>query len=175
MTPVEMVIAFQLEGSQDLAGGVRLRSFSFSEEDVESFMAQPWVATSTDAGISLAGDGGNGEEVVHPRYYGTFPRKIRHYALDRRTLSLENAVRSSTSLPAQILGLRDRGLIHEGLAADIVILDLTRIRDRATFTDPYQYSEGIDDVLVNGTFVVDEGRVTGALPGVVLTKRKQKL
>jgi len=85
-------------------------------------------------------------------------------------ISLESAIRSSTSLPAQIMGLRDRGLIREGMAADLVVFDLDTIRDKATFFEPHQYSEGIDYVFVNGVAVVDGGALTWALPGKVITR-----
>lgn len=165
LSPVETAIALQLEGRADRAGGGRMRGFSMNEIDMEAFAALPWVATASDAGIALPEDG----PAVHARYYGTFPRKIRHYALDRGVLSVEDAVRSMTSLPAQIMRLRDRGLLREGFAADVVVFDLDRIRDAATFFQPHQYAQGIDHVLVNGVPVVDGGRLTGRLPGRVLT------
>lgn len=165
ISDIEMVIKLQLEGFANRRGGARLRSFSMSEIDIEAFYAQPWTATSTDGRIALPTDG-----PVHARYYGTFPRKIRHYAMERQVISVENAVRSSTSLPAQILGLRDRGLIQEGHFADIVVFDPVNIRDTATFFEPHQYAEGIDFVLVNGVFVVENGELTWRNPGVVITK-----
>ena len=136
-----------------------------SEIDIEAFSAQPWTATSSDASISLPGDG-----PVHARFYGTFPRKIRRYALERKAISLENAVRASTSLPAQIMGLRDRGMIREGLCADLVVFDLNTIKDTATFFEPHQYAKGIEFVMVNGTFVVDKGELTWKKSGQVLTR-----
>ncbi len=162
---VEMVIALQMEGDPERRGGARLRGFSMSEIDIEAFYAQPWTATGSDASIALPSDGS-----VHARYYGTFPRKIRHYALDRGVISLEDAVRSSTSLPAQILGLRDRGQIREGFFADIVVFDLDTIRDAATFFEPHQYAEGIDYVMVNGQFVLEGGTMTWQRAGRVLTR-----
>jgi len=164
LTPVETAIALQLEGRADRAGGGRMRGFSMSESDMEAFAALPWVATASDAGIALPEDG----PATHARFYGTFPRKIRRYAIERGVLSVENAVRSMTSLPAQIMRLRDRGLLREGFAADVVVFDLDRIRDTATFVQPHQYAEGIDYVLVNGVPVVDAGRLTGRLAGRVL-------
>ena len=165
LSPVETAIALQLEGRADRAGGGRMRGFSMNETDMEAFAALPWVATASDAGIALPEDG----PATHARFYGTFPRKIRRYALERGILSVEDAVRSMTSLPAQIMRLRDRGLLREGFAADVVVFDLERIRDVATFFQPHQYAEGIDYVLVNGVPVVDGGRATGRLPGRVLT------
>ncbi|WP_420447858.1 N-acyl-D-amino-acid deacylase family protein [Candidatus Palauibacter sp.] len=162
--PVEVAIRLQLEGDRMRAGGARVRGFSLSEIDVEEFSAHPWLVTASDAGIALPDDG-----PVHARFYGTFPRKIKRYAMDLGILSVESAVRSMTTLPAQLLGLRDRGLIREGLIADIAVLDLDELQDNATFFEPHQYPSGVDFVLVGGTFVVDDGGLTWALPGVVLT------
>lgn len=162
--PVEVAIRLQLEGDRARPGGARVRGFSLSEIDVEEFSAHPWLVTASDAGIALPGDG-----PVHARFYGTFPRKIKRYAMDLGILSAESAVRSMTSLPAQVMGLRDRGLIREGLVADIAVLDLDELQDNATFFEPHQYPSGVDYVLVGGTFVVDDGELTWALPGAVLT------
>lgn len=162
--PVEVAIRLQLEGDRMRAGGARVRGFSLSEIDVEEFSAHPWLVTASDAGIALPDDG-----PVHARFYGTFPRKIKRYAMDLGILSVESAVRSMTTLPAQLLGLRDRGLIREGLIADLAVLDLDELQDNASFFEPHQYPSGVDFVLVGGTFVVDDGELTWALPGVVLT------
>ncbi|MBI4538410.1 MAG: amidohydrolase family protein [Gemmatimonadetes bacterium] len=171
-SPVEFAITLQLEGFPNRPGGARLRGFGFVEEDIEAFSAQPWVATASDGGIALPEDG----PAVHARYYGTFPRKIRRYALDRGVISMEFAVRAGTSLPAQIVGLRNRGLVREGFWADVAVMDPERIRDKSTFTDPHQYAEGIEYVLVNGQFVVDgEGKPTGSLPGVVITPKEGRV
>jgi len=164
--PVEAAIQIQLEGLPNRNGGARMRGFSMSEDDLELFAKQPWVATSTDAGIALP----DGPPSTHARFYGTFPRKIRHYALERGAITLEHAIRSSTSLPAQIMGLRDRGQIREGMAADLVVFDLATIRDKATFFEPHQYSEGIEYVFVNGVAVIDRTEITWALPGRVLVR-----
>ena len=131
---------------------------------MEEFSGHPWLVTASDAGIALPDDG-----PVHARFYGTFPRKIKRYAMDLGVLSVESAVRSMTSLPAQLLGLRDRGLIRDGMVADIAVLDLDELQDNATFPAPHQYPSGVDYVLVGGSFVVDGGDLTWALPGVVLT------
>jgi N-acyl-D-amino-acid deacylase len=167
ISDVEIVIKLQMEGYAKMPGGARLRGFSMSEIDIEAFSAQPWTATSSDASIALPGDG-----PVHARFYGTFPRKIRHYALEKKTITLEDAVRASTSLPAQILGLRDRGMIREGFHADIVVFDPETIKDTATFFQPHQYAEGITHVLVNGVSVVDEGKLTWKKPGKVLSNKR---
>ncbi len=166
-TPTEFAITMQLEGFPNRQGGARLRGFSFNEEDIEAFASQPWVATASDGGIALPEDG----PTTHARYYGTFPRKIRRYALDRGVISVEFAVRAQTSLPAQIIGLRNRGLVRQGFWADLSVLDLDRLRELSDFTNPHQYAQGIEYVLVNGQFVVDgEGHPTGSLAGVVITR-----
>lgn len=164
VTPVEMALRLQLEGDPFRPGGARVRGYSLSELDVEAFSAQPWTATSTDAGVTLPG-----RADVHARFYGSYPRKIRRYAIDRGVLSVEAAIRSATSLPAEILGLKDRGLLREGMRADLMAFDLEQIRDKATFEDPHQYSEGVEYVLVAGTPLVEAGKRTGALPGVVIS------
>jgi N-acyl-D-amino-acid deacylase len=163
---VETAIQIQLQGLPNRNGGARMRGFSMSELDMEYIARQPWVATSTDGGIALPSDG----PATHARFYGSFTRKIRHYALDRGVISLEAAIRASSSLPAQIMRLRDRGHIREGMAADIVVFDVTAIRDKATFFEPHQHSEGVEYVFVNGIAVVDNAKLTGALPGRVLAR-----
>jgi N-acyl-D-amino-acid deacylase len=161
---VEAAIRLQLQGDRTRRGGARLRAFSMSEKDVEAFAKTPWTATSSDAGITLPTD-----DPVHPRFYGAFPRKIRHYAIDRALISLEEAVRVSTSLPAEILKLKDRGTIRPGAKADLVVFDRQTIRDTADAFHPHQYAEGIDYVFVNGQLTVDKGRWLGRLAGEVLT------
>lgn len=165
---IDLAVALQLEGYRGLRGGARIRGFSLSEVDIDAYAAKPWVATATDGGVALPGDG----PATHARFYGTFPRKLRHYALERGVLSLEDAVRSATSLPARILGLDDRGWVRAGMAADIVVFDFDRVRDTATFFEPHQYAEGIDFVLVNGEPVVEDGSPTFALPGEVIPSRR---
>ncbi|MCP4811995.1 MAG: amidohydrolase family protein [Planctomycetaceae bacterium] len=162
---VEMAIRLQLQGDRTRPGGARLRGFSMSEKDVEALASQPWTATSTDAGIALPGDG-----PVHPRFYGAFPRKIRRFALDRKLISLEEAIRVSTSLPASILKLEGRGVIRQGAHADLVVFDPQRIRDRADAFKPHQYSEGVGYVLVGGELIVDQERLLGNLAGRVITR-----
>lgn len=163
---VETAIKIQLDGLPERNGGARMRGFSMAEFDMEHIAKQPWVATSTDGGIALPTDGPQ----THARFYGSFTRKIRLYALERGAITLEHAIRAGTSLPARIMRLKDRGEIREGYAADLVVFDLATIRDKATFFEPHQHSEGIEHVLVNGVAVVEAGRLTRATPGKVLTK-----
>jgi N-acyl-D-aspartate/D-glutamate deacylase len=107
----------------------------------------------------------------HPRAYGTFPRILGKYVREEQILSLQEAIRKMTSLPAARLGLTDRGLLKKGRAADIVIFDPTTVIDKATYTVPHQFPEGINHVIVNGEPVVKEGIHTGAKPGKALFKR----
>lgn len=164
--PVSTAIRIQLTGF-NRPGGARMRGFSLSEYDIEHIMQQEFTATCTDAYVVTLGDG-----VPHPRHYGSYPRKIQHYVFQRGIISLPFAIRSMTSLPAQIMGLKDRGLLKEGCWADITVFDAEKIADRSTYTNPHQYPEGIPYVLVNGQFVVDDGKITGKLPGKVLTPNK---
>jgi N-acyl-D-amino-acid deacylase len=164
---VETAIALQLEGRADRQGGGRVRGFSMDEADMDRFAAKNWVATASDAGIALPEDG----PATHARFYGTFPRKIRRYAMEHGVLTIEDAVRSMTSLPALIMGLEDRGLLRTGMVADVVVLDLERLRDKATFFEPHQYPDGIETVLVNGTPGVEGGKPNMKLAGKVITRR----
>ncbi len=164
VSAVEMAITLQMEGFKNRRGGARVRGFSLSEFDIEPYAMQPWTATATDGWITLPEDG-----PTHTRVYGTYPRKIKRYAMERELLSVSDVVRSSTSLPAQIMGLDDRGMIKKGYVADLVVLDLNTLEDNSTFFEPHQYPSGVDYVMVNGTLVVDDGELTWALPGMVIT------
>ena len=166
LDPVETAIKIQMEGLAERNGGARMRGFSMAEFDMEHIAKQAWVATSTDGGIAMPADGPS----THARFYGSFTRKIRHYSIDRSAITLEHAIRSSTSLPARIMDLKDRGQLREGYAADIVIFDLATIRDKATFFEPHQHSEGIEHVFINGHAVVDAGKLTQARPGKMLVR-----
>jgi len=148
-------------------GSVDCVYFAMSEEDVRTAMTAPWVSFNCDnAGVSP--EGVLGASNCHPRAYGTFPRVLGRYVRDQKVLRLEEAVRKMTSLPAQRIGLRDRGLLRPGAFADITVFDPEKVIDRATFDAPHQFSEGIVEVFVNGVAVVDQGKITGRLPGRVL-------
>lgn len=164
LEPIEAALELQLRGDPDRRGGGRLRGFSMSESDVERYAALPWVATASDGGLTHPDDPFS----VHPRFYGTFPRKIAWYARDRGVLSVEHAIRSMTSLPALLMGFRDRGQLREGFVADVVVFDLATLEDRTTFFEPHAYPSGIEHVLVAGEAVVDGGSLTWALPGRVI-------
>jgi hypothetical protein len=109
-----------------------------------------------------------GQEHPHPRAYGTFPRILRKYVREEKALTLEDAIRKMSALPAQRLRLTDRGVLKAGMWADVVIFDPATVRDLATFDNPNQLSEGMEYVLVNGVPVIDQSKMTGALPGKVL-------
>jgi N-acyl-D-aspartate/D-glutamate deacylase len=132
-----------------------------SEADVRQAMKLPWVAIASDgSAIDLTAPG-----VPHPRNYSTNPRVLGYYVRDEKVIGLEDAVRKMTSLPAQILGLADRGQVHEGFMADIAIFDPLKVKETNSFEKPKSYPEGIPYVLVNGVLVIDKGEHTGALPG----------
>jgi len=138
--------------------------FVMSEDDVRLGWRQPWVALGTDdPGQGV--DGPFADRRGHPRGFGSAPRLLGHYARDVKLFSIEEAVRRMTSLPARRMKLADRGLIRPGMAADLVLFDPARVRDRATFEQPAQFAEGIDTVIVNGAVVVDEGKLTASRPG----------
>ena len=141
--------------------------FSMYEQDVRMAMAQPWVSFNTDYG-EQALDGPLSEGKPHPRTFGTFARILGKYVRDEKILTLEEAIRKMTSLPAQRVGLKGRGLLKEGFFGDVVIFDPTMVSDKATFEKPHQYSVGINTVLVNGQPVWENGGFAGNLPGKVL-------
>jgi N-acyl-D-amino-acid deacylase len=141
--------------------------FGMAERDVTLALRQPWVSINNDS-QGTTPDGPLGQEHPHPRAYGTFPRILRKYVREERRLTLEDAIRKFTSLPAQRMRLGDRGVLKVGMWADVVVFDPAKVRDRATFAEPNQLSEGMQWVLVNGVPVIADGRATGALPGRVL-------
>ena len=141
--------------------------FGMAEPDITLALRQPWVSIDNDS-QGTTPEGLLGQEHPHPRAYGTFPRILRKYVREERRLTLEDAIRKFTSLPAQRMRLGDRGVLKVGMWADVVVFDPAKVRDRATFAEPNQLSEGMQWVLVNGIPVIADGRATGALPGRVL-------
>ncbi|HEY6945477.1 MAG TPA: D-aminoacylase [Candidatus Acidoferrum sp.] len=148
-------------------GQVMCMPFMMNEKDVQTALREPWLDIASD-GSSLSIEGLLAAGHPHPRNFGTFPRILGHYVRDEKVLTLEDAVRRMTSLAAQRLGLKDRGLLREGYWADVVVFDPNRISDRATFERPKQYPEGVNYVLVNGRVVIDRGNHTGERPGMAL-------
>ncbi len=145
------------------AGGAGMVYHGMSEDDVKEIMREPFTMIASDSGVRRLGEG-----MPHPRGYGNNARVLGHYVRELRLLSLEDAVRKMTSLPAQTFNLRDRGLLREGFAADLVIFDEESIGDRATFEQPHQYAAGISFVFVNGMPVLENGRMTSQRPGAAL-------
>ncbi len=141
--------------------------FGMSEPDVVLALKQPWVSIDNDSS-GTSPDGLLGQEHPHPRAYGTFPRILRKYVREENQLSLPDAIRKFSALPARRLRLTDRGVLKQNMWADVVVFDPEEVTDRATFENPNQFSEGMEYVLVNGVPVIDEGKMTGALPGKVL-------
>jgi N-acyl-D-aspartate/D-glutamate deacylase len=146
--PVDVVLEIERTGG---AGAV---NFAMSEEDVRVYMKQPWVATASDGGVHLP----TASSVPHPRSYGTFPRKIGVYAVEEKLISLEQAVRSCSGLPADILRLKDRGYLKPECYADVVVFDPKTFRDAATFDKPHQYATGVRWVFVNGRPEIADGK-----------------
>jgi len=141
--------------------------FGMSQPDVTLALLQPWVAIDNDS-EGTSPEGILGQSHPHPRAYGTFPRILAKYVREEKVLTLEDAIRKFSALPAQRMRLTDRGVLKAGMWADVVIFDPATVRDRATFDNPNQLSEGMEYVLVNGVPVIDQGKMTGALPGKVL-------
>ena len=151
----------------DEGGAITGMFHTMSEDDVRLVMKQPWVSIASDgSAINLEADG-----LPHPRSYSTNPRVLGYYVREQKVLTLEDAVRKMTSLPAQILGLRDRGQIREGFAADLVAFDPATVRETNSFERPKSYPVGIPYTIVNGTVVIDGGKHTAARPGRALMGR----
>jgi len=139
---------------------------AMSEEDVERIMQHPRTMIGSDGGIHVAGEG-----VPHPRNYGTFSRVLAHYVRDKQVITTGEAIYKMTKMPAERVGLSDRGRIEVGAMADIAVMDLDTVQDHATFAQPHQYSSGVKYVLVNGVMVLRDGQMTGARPGRSLRSR----
>ncbi len=138
-----------------------------SEPDVVLALQQPWVSIDNDS-QGTSPEGLLGEEHPHPRAYGTFPRILAKYVREEKVLTLEDAIRKMSALPAQRMRLTERGVLKQGMWADVVVFDPATVRDLATFDNPNQLSQGMEYVLVNGAAVIDNGKMTGKLPGKVL-------
>jgi len=148
------------------AGNCSAVFHAIDEEDVKRIMAHPVTMPASDGGIE-----GPSERVPHPRNYGTFARVLGHYARDEQVIPVHTAIHKMSMLPADRIGLADRGRIEEGAIADLAVLDLERVRDKATFDNPHQYAEGAEHVFVAGQAVLLHGEMTGARPGRVLRSR----
>jgi N-acyl-D-aspartate/D-glutamate deacylase len=156
--PVEVVLEIERNG------GAQVVHFSMSEEDVRLLMKQPFVATASDG----SSQNPSATTVPHPRSYGCFARKIGLYAIAEKVIPLEQALRSASGLPADILKLPERGYLKPGYFADVVVFDPEQYRDVATFDKPHQYATGLRYLFVNGKLAIEEGKATKALAGKVL-------
>lgn len=145
-------------------GGAQVVNFGMSEEDVRLIMRQPFVATASDGASMLP----SSDTVPHPRSYGCFPRKIGRYAIEDKILTLEQAIRSASGLPADILRLPERGYLKAGYYADLVVFDPKTFRDAATFDKPHQYATGVRYLFVNGQLAIDDGKFTDVMAGKAL-------
>jgi N-acyl-D-amino-acid deacylase len=159
LSPVEMYIRIIREGDAANTEAAVI-GHSIIESDLEAFYRQPWVMVASDGGIGSA----------HPRGAGTFPRVLGLFVREKHWLTLPEAIRKMTSLPAQRLNWKDRGVLREGAYADLVLFDPATIIDRSTFTKPQELPTGIERVFVNGILVWNDGKPTGATPGQVLTR-----
>ncbi len=161
--PIETILDMLLENECE----VEITVESMSEENIKRIMKNKYTSIGTD-GWGISPDGPLSYGKPHPRYYGTFPRVIRKYVKEEGLLTLEEAIRKMTSLTAQKMGIFDRGLIRKGMYADVVVFDIERINDKATFDEPHQISEGLEYVIVNGVIVVEKDKQNENLPGRVL-------
>ncbi len=163
LTPEETVMQLTI----DAKGGVSAVYFSIGEEDLETILKNPDVAVGSDgSGINPT----TAEKATHPRSYGTFARVLGRYVREKKLLTWESAVRKMTLLPAQRLGLKDRGMLQAGLAADITVFNPDTVTDCAVFENPHQFAQGFEYVVVNGILAAEHGRLTGATAGRVLRK-----
>lgn len=162
--------AAKLVTELQLQGSARALYHCLRQEDIRRIMASPLVMVASDGSICQPGIG-----VPHPRNYGTYPRVLGFYVREEGIISLENAIRKMTSLPAQMLRLRRRGKLIEGYFADITIFDPTKIKDTASWKNPHQYPVGIEWVIVNGKIVISKGRHMGGLPGQILSGEKANI
>ncbi len=144
-------------------GGAGLISFNMAEEDIAEIMRQEWTMGSSDGGLVPTGEGR-----PHPRFHGAFPRRISRYVRERGVLSLAQAVRGMTSLPATVFRMPDRGLVAAGKVADLLVVDMDRFSDRATYENPHQLAEGVVHALVAGTFAIRDNQPTEVLAGEIL-------
>tara|TARA_B100000676_G_scaffold86063_1_gene86111 strand:+ start:4888 stop:6657 length:1770 start_codon:yes stop_codon:yes gene_type:complete len=166
----EVVVHMALNGYKEVIGGAWTRGYGINDMDVTNYYKQDYTITSSDAAVSGVKDkeGFKSEPGAHPRHFGAFTRRIARYVKDLDITTLPFAIRSMTGLPASVVGLKDRGYLKENYAADITIINFQNIRDKATILKPDMLSEGIEYVIVNGEFTVDQGELTGNLPGVII-------
>ncbi|MCP4726599.1 MAG: D-aminoacylase [bacterium] len=157
--PVDTAIELAIMGAPGVV------SFNMQEADLHHFMKKTWVMTGSDGSLPNFGEG-----VPHPRSYGAFTRKIREFVLEKKIITMAHAIRAATSLPAEMLGMTDRGMLKKGYFGDVIVFDPDRITDKAAFDDPHQYSEGIECLIVNGKLTIESGDYNGTLAGTPIRK-----
>ena len=161
--PIDTIFDFLVKDK----AGTYVTVFGMDEPDVVLALQQPWVSIDNDASATSP-EGLLGKDHPHPRAYGTFPRILAKYVRDEHKLTLADAIRKFSALPAQREHLADRGVIKQGMWADLVVFDPATVHDEATYADPNRFSVGMQYVIVNGVPVVEDGKMTGKLPGKVL-------
>jgi N-acyl-D-amino-acid deacylase len=158
---------YEFISDQQMKGGVSIIGFGMSQENTDRIIGLPYCAIASDGGAYAASKGPGG----HPRSFGTFPRAIRYYVREKKMMPLEEMVRKMTSLPADIMGLKDRGRLKEEMAADVVVFDAENITDKATYVEPRQYCQGVVHLVVNGKQVIKNSKQTNAMPGGIVSRK----
>jgi len=158
---------YEFISDQQMKRGVRIIGFGMNQENTDRVIGLPYCAIASDGGAFAASKGAG----AHPRSFGSFPRAIRYHVREKKMMLLEEMVRKMTSLPADILGLRDRGRLKEKMVADVVVFDAENITDKATYVEPGQYSQGVHHLLVNGKQVIKDGQQTNVMPGEIVSSK----
>jgi N-acyl-D-aspartate/D-glutamate deacylase len=166
----QLPIDYVLDLLSDVEGYVSAVNFAIGEEDIARVMRYPWTSIGSD-GVGTHPEGTGAADKIHPRAYGTFPRVLGYYVRELGVLTEAQAIHKMTALPADRIGLKDRGRLAPGCFADITVYDPSTIADRATFADPHQYPTGVRFVMVNGRIALESGRPNGDRHGRVLRKR----
>ncbi len=149
-------------------GSPSIISYNMQESDLEYFMKKPYIMTGSDGNVLIPD-----KSFTHPRSYGTFPRKILKYVLEEKCITMQHAIRAASSLPAEVLGLANRGRLKKGFVADILVFDPDKISDKATYDAPHQYSEGVQFLLIDGKLVIEDGAYNGQLAGKPIRMNKK--
>lgn len=170
MSVTELAMALQNEGDHEKPGGAKMRALSLDEHDVELYYAQPWAATSTDGWVVLPEEAVGALKYIgtNRRCFGTYPRRFAYISQEKKVDTLEEAVRKSSALPAEILNIPDRGRIAPGMKADLVVMDMATLADNTSVAEPNVYPSGVQYVFVNGVAAVKDGKRTLSLTGQVL-------
>jgi N-acyl-D-amino-acid deacylase len=158
---------YEFVSDQQMKRGVSIIGFGMSQENTDRIIGLPYCAIASDGGAYAASEGPGG----HPRSFGSFPRAIRYYVREKKTMPLEEMIRKMTSLPADIMGFSDRGRLKEQMIADVVVFDAESITDKATYLEPGQYCQGVVHLVVNGKQVIKDGEQTAAMPGGIVSRK----